>query len=197
MSTFDTISFFIICFSFGVVFSSNPMVSLFFMLLVFAFGSFLFFNLGASFLAIIYVVVYMGAVAVLFLFIVMMLNVQLIPLSVQSVRNFFFSIPLVFVFLFSILQLVDFPASVFVLDLQVSNYTIWFNEVNSVSNISGLGQLIYTTFFFDFILAGLVLFAAMVGAIYLTLASSGFFFSNQQIYKQLEKNGQVLSFRPK
>jgi NADH-quinone oxidoreductase subunit J len=147
-----------------VVLSRNPVHSVFFLILAFFNAAALFVLLGAEFLAMILVIVYVGAVAVLFLFVVMMLDVDFEELR----RGFVRYLPLgaaVGVALLAELILVGriwaFPAA--------AGGALGSATPHGVNNTQALGQILYTTYIYYFQIAGLVLLVAMIGAIVLTL----------------------------
>jgi NADH-quinone oxidoreductase subunit J len=147
-----------------VVSSRNPVHSVFFLILSFFNAAALFVLLGAEFLAMILVVVYVGAVAVLFLFVVMMLDVDFEQLKRGVLQN----LPLGAVIglaLVSELVLVGyvwaFPAA--------SGGAIAHATPTHLTNTAALGRILYTSYLYYFQTAGLVLLVAMIGAIVLTL----------------------------
>lgn len=146
-----------------VISARNPVHSVLFLILAFFSSAGLFILIGAEFLAMILVVVYVGAVAVLFLFVVMMLDIHF----VRSREGFMQYLPvgvLVGVILLAELVLVggtwatreNLPAAV------TSGETV-------ASNTEQLGNLLYTQYFYLFQAAGLILLVAIIGAITLTL----------------------------
>ncbi|MBS7699237.1 MULTISPECIES: NADH-quinone oxidoreductase subunit J [unclassified Chelatococcus] len=150
--------------AFMVIASRNPVHAVLFLILAFVNAAGLFMLMGAEFLALILVVVYVGAVAVLFLFVVMMLDVDfaelregfLSYLPIGALIGVIFLVELVLVVgLFSIDPASIRPAVV--------------ATATDVSNIQAIGQVLYTRYFFFFQAAGFILLVAMVGAIVLTL----------------------------
>ena len=147
-----------------VISARNPVHSVLFLILCFFNAAGLFVLLGAEFLAMILVVVYVGAVAVLFLFVVMMLDVDFVELR-QGMLNY---LPIGGVI--GLIVLVE-------LALAVGGWVISPGSMQQraaplpegMSNTQALGQVLYTDFLFYFQAAGLVLLVAMVGAIVLTL----------------------------
>ncbi|HEY9214277.1 MAG TPA: NADH-quinone oxidoreductase subunit J [Ancylobacter sp.] len=149
--------------AFMVISSRNPVHSVLFLILTFVNASGLFILIGAEFLAMILVVVYVGAVAVLFLFVVMMLDVDFVELR----QGFLQYLPVgVLVGLVFLAELV----------LVFGSWT--FGEgvtgavqpvVSDVSNTVQIGLVLYTEYVYFFEAAGLVLLVAMIGAIVLTL----------------------------
>jgi len=139
----------------------NPVHSVLWLIFAFFNAAGLFLLIGAEFLAFLLVIVYVGAVAVLFLFVVMMLNVDYGSLRAGIARYW----PLGF--LLAGVLLVEIVLAVLAWNaggLEIARS----DEPGEPSNIAALGQLLYTRFLFAFEAAGIVLLVAMVGAIVLT-----------------------------
>jgi NADH-quinone oxidoreductase subunit J len=147
-----------------VVGARNPVHSVLFLILAFVNAAGLFILLGAEFLAMILIVVYVGAVAVLFLFVVMMLDVDFVELR-QGMLNYLPVGALVGVVLLAEL-LVVLGGWAFAPDTAL-HVTVPIS--GGVSNTAALGAVLYTRYIFFFEAAGMVLLVAMVGAIVLTL----------------------------
>ena len=146
-----------------VIGSRNTVHSVLFLILAFVNAAGLFVLLNAEFLAMILIVVYVGAVAVLFLFVVMMLDVDFVELR----QGFLTYLPvggLIGVVLLAELVIV-LGGWAFAPDATVATPA----PVTDISNTEALGQLIYTRYVYFFQAAGMVLLVAMVGAIVLTL----------------------------
>ncbi len=150
-----------------VVFSKNPVHSVLFLILAFFNAAALFILLGAEFVAMILVIVYVGAVAVLFLFVVMMLDINFTELrrGINSYLPFgiFLGTVLFIELVFLVFQGWVAPQSV---QLAAAAPAPMAAEV---SNTRALGQLIYTHYLYIFQVSGLILLVAMIGAIVLTL----------------------------
>jgi NADH-ubiquinone oxidoreductase chain 6 len=217
-----------------VIRAKNPVHSVLFLILVFCSTSGLLLLLGLDFFALVFLVVYVGAIAVLFLFVIMMLNIKLteitenilrylpiggligiififevllvvdndlIPLifsdklfikeiSFFSYINIFLSYWLIpsfialfkgkisiaswiedFSFFHSDLKLID-SISINLDSLKINSYIEWTNQIQNLSNIEMVAQLIYTHYVYYFLMASLVLLVAMIGAITLTMHKS-------------------------
>ena len=148
--------------AFMVVAARNPVHSVLFLILTFFNAAGLFVLLGAEFLAMLLVVVYVGAVAVLFLFVVMMLDVDFASLRQGFVRY---------------LPLGGAIAIFLVIEMM---YTAWavaargakaatLGAPAGISNTEQIGRVLYTDYFYLFEAAGMILLVAMIGAIVLTL----------------------------
>lgn len=147
-----------------VITARNPVHSVLFLILAFFNAAGLFVLLGAEFVAMILVIVYVGAVAVLFLFVVMMLDISFADLRKGAMQFVPLGIALGGVLLAEMVML----------------YMSWAPAPNasnnlaspvdgSVTNAEALGNILYTQYLFPFQVSGLILLVAMIGAIVLTL----------------------------
>ncbi len=146
-----------------VVTVRNPVHSVLFLILSFFTGAGLFVLLGAEFLAMLLVVVYVGAVAVLFLFVVMMLDVDFVSLRFGFAR--YLPIGLVV----SGLLLIEMILISGAVAARGAVSVVKNSLVSGVSNTEQIGRVLYTDYIYFFQSAGLVLLVAMIGAIVLTL----------------------------
>ena len=150
----------------AVVFARNPVHSVLWLIVAFFNGAGLMLLLGAEFIAMLVVIVYVGAVAVLFLFVVMMLDIDFASLRRGFTRNLPFGIIIALVLLAEVIVAV----SAWKAGPVLSGREI---PAAKIPNIVALGQLLYSRYLFAFELAGLILLVAMVGAIVLTHRSRG------------------------
>jgi NADH-quinone oxidoreductase subunit J len=147
-----------------VIAAKNPVHSVLFLILAFVNAAGLFMLLGAEFLAMILIVVYVGAVAVLFLFVVMMLDVDFAELRQGYLQYVPVGVLVGVIFLAELLLVVG--AWAFVPGIPA---TITAPIPTGISNTEALGLVLYTRYIYFFQAAGLILLVAMVGAIVLTL----------------------------
>jgi NADH-quinone oxidoreductase subunit J len=149
----------------AVISAKNPVHSVLFLITAFFSAAGLFVLLGAEFLAMILVVVYVGAVAVLFLFVVMMLDVDFTALRQGFARY---------------LPIGGIVATLLTVEMVIVAASVASNgaaarsagpapQTGGVTNAEAIGRLLYTDYFYFFQAAGLVLLVAMIGAIVLTL----------------------------
>ena len=150
--------------AFMVIASKNPVHSVLFLILAFVNAAGLFMLMGAEFLAMILIVVYVGAVAVLFLFVVMMLDVDFAELR-QGVLTYLPIGALVGAVLLAELLIV---VGAWVIGPSVAT-TAPIPSPSDISNTQAIGLVLYTRYVFFFQAAGVILLVAMVGAIVLTL----------------------------
>jgi NADH-quinone oxidoreductase subunit J len=151
-----------------VVTARNPVHSVLFLILAFFNAAGLFVLLGAEFLAMILVIVYVGAVAVLFLFVVMMLDINFVELR-EGFQKYLPIGGLIGLVLLAELFIV--AGGWVVLPDEKRAVAEPFAKLGGASNTEMLGRVLYTKYIYLFQAAGLVLLAAMVGAIVLTLRS--------------------------
>jgi NADH-quinone oxidoreductase subunit J len=149
-----------------VVSSRNPVHSVFFLILAFFNAAGLFVLMGAEFLAMILVIVYVGAVAVLFLFVVMMLDIDFAELRDGFTRYLPVGALVGFILLAELIFLLF---ANWVIAPDVASHAAAPMVAAGISNTRALGNLLYTRYVFAFQAAGMVLLVAMVGAIVLTL----------------------------
>jgi NADH-quinone oxidoreductase subunit J len=167
--------------AFMVIASRNPVHSVLFLILTFVNAAGLFLIMGAEFLAMILVVVYVGAVAVLFLFVVMMLDVDFVELR-QGFLQY--------------LPVGGLIAAVFAVELVLVVGTWTFTEEAlsmrqqaatlpaDAMNTRALGRVLYTKYVYFFQASGLILLVAMIGAIVLTLRDQKVHVKRQDVGRQ-------------
>jgi NADH-quinone oxidoreductase subunit J len=152
-----------------VVAARNPVHAVLFLILAFVNAAGLFVMLSAEFLAMILIVVYVGAVAVLFLFVVMMLDVDFAELKQGFLQYLPIGALIGVVFLIELI----FIAATVVAGGKIEGAPLAVNAVaesaRKLSNVKAIGQVLYTTYVYYFEAAGLILLVAMIGAIVLTL----------------------------
>jgi NADH-quinone oxidoreductase subunit J len=149
-----------------VVVSRNPVYSVLFLILAFFNAAALFLLIGAEFIAMILVIVYVGAVAVLFLFVVMMLDINLVELR----EGFLKYLPVGA--MIGVVLLAEILLGLGVLGAGSSTMTALNKQgaqVLDIDNTRAIGRVLYTQYFYLFQVAGIVLLVAMIGAIVLTL----------------------------
>jgi len=166
----SVISFLLFLFSFFVISSRNPIHSVLSLIAMFLLSAALLLCLKVEFLAFSFVIVYVGAIAILFLFIVMMLDIKIGDNSFDLLRYGPLSYFISFIFLLELTKSLS-CLSFFSNTSSLTNHVwiSWFSEIDSISNIQILGQLLYTYYFVFLLMAGFILFIAVLGALMLTL----------------------------
>ncbi|MEM8744644.1 MAG: NADH-quinone oxidoreductase subunit J [Pseudomonadota bacterium] len=149
-----------------VISARNPVHAVLFLILAFVNSAGLFILLGAEFLALILVVVYVGAVAVLFLFVVMMLDVDFAELR----AGFIAYLPVgALIGIVLLIELILVLGAWVITPEVAAHVTTPMPPQAEISNTEALGRVLYTKYVYFFQAAGVVLLIAMIGAIVLTL----------------------------
>ena len=167
-----------------VIFSKDPINSVLFLIFSFVNAAGIFLLAGAEFLALILVIVYVGAVAVLFLFVIMMLDFNIENIKKET-KKF---LPLGFfigAILFLEISLMIYTPEIFSNEFKI----IGKSQISNLSNTEILGNLIYTDYFLQFQLAGFILLVAMIGAIVLTLRHRDYV-RRQNISNQINRDSK-------
>lgn len=172
-----------------VIGAKNPIHSVLFLILVFCNATGLLILLEAEFLAMIFLVVYIGAIAVLFLFVVMMLNIRLVEFNENLLHYLPIGGLIGIIFLLEVFLIIDRELiPLFNLNVSDSSQIVtWVNQVDSMTNIETIGQLIYTHYFYLFLIASLILLVSMIGAIVLTMHQRGNV-RRQEIFEQITRD---------
>ena len=173
--------------------SVNSIESILFLILTFFNSAIILFFFHADFLGLIFIIVYVGAIAVLFLFVIMMLNVK-IGKKVTSFINLNVVMFLILIHLIGLFF--SFGWQIFSLE---NDSMLFFRKYektyffDTLYNIDVLGQALYNHYLVCFLLAGLILLVALIGAIILTLRFNTFK-KTQSVFKQLSRTDNILSF---
>lgn len=178
--------------SFMVIYAQHPVFSLLFLISSFLLSSFLLFILECEFLALLFVIIYVGAIAILFLFSIMMLETKLNNLSKSTMK--YLPIAFIFGFLFLIplsYEFLTFFNSNLFLDQSFyqNTYVNWYDLIDSVTDIQVYGQVLYSYYVLQFLIAGLILLLVLLGIVYLT-SNSKPDFNTQSSFKQLSRKSK-------
>lgn len=166
------------------ILARNPVHSVLWLILAFFNAAGLMVLVGAEFIAMLLVVVYVGAVAVLFLFVVMMLNIDIARMRAGFMKNMPFGVAIALVLLAElVLGIGAYRAGA--LNLGIADGTA--ATLVDGSNIKSIGALLYTRYLFLFESAGIILLVAMIGAIVLTHRDQRSPRGHQNIGKQVSR----------
>ncbi len=169
-----------------VILARNPVHSVLWLILAFFNAAGLMVLVGAEFIAMLLVIVYVGAVAVLFLFVVMMLDIDFAELRAGFMRNAPLGVAIAAILLAElVLGIGAWQAGA--IEFASAGAAAALTPVPGASNIELLGALLYTRYVFLFEAAGLILLVAMVGAIVLTLRESKGARGHQDIGRQVAR----------
>lgn len=202
-SIFFYLLHFILCsyyisFGFNVIVSSSPVESVIYMILCFLTASISLFLWGVDVFGIVFIIIYVGAIAVLFLFVIMMLDVKVtMPKSILSVQFYgffrfgdFWYMGFLLLFLFFL----DFQLKQDSGTLQrLPEMSDTFFMFDSFSFVDVLGQTLYNDMLYCFLIAGILLIVALVGAVVLTLHSKSIA-GAQNVNRQLSRKDNFSSF---
>jgi len=185
--TFYIFSFVMLLSSLMVISTKNPVHSVLFLILAFLNAAGIFVILHAEFLAMILIIVYVGAVAVLFLFVVMMLDIKTTIEKSNILQYMPVGLFIGFVFIAElVIVLIN-------TKLELSNMQILSNPLNKfaeLSNTKAIGSVLYTDYILHFQLAGVILLVAMIGSIVLTLRErTGV--KRQSVVEQLSRSSKI------
>ena len=150
-----------------VILAKNPVHAVLFLILAFFNAAGLFVLLGAEFIAMLLIIVYVGAVSVLFLFVVMMLDVDFAALKAGFIKNAKIGALVGGVVLAELVALFSYRG--FAVSPAINATSPIPAAGSGITNTQALGEIIYTKYVFFFESAGLILLVAMIGAIVLTL----------------------------
>ncbi|MGQ3675720.1 NADH-quinone oxidoreductase subunit J [Xanthobacter sp. TB0139] len=179
-----------------VISSRNPVQSVLFLILAFVNAAGLFILIGAEFLGLILVVVYVGAVAVLFLFVVMMLDVDFVELRQGFLQYMPLGVLIGVIFLAELVLVVGAWVTAPSLSGMVATAT---PGDDALTNVQAIGRVLYTDYIYFFQAAGFVLLVAMIGAIVLTLRHKPNVRRQNitaQVARQPEETLEVVKVRP-
>ena len=173
-----------IFYSFCIIFSKNPVHSVLYLILVFLNISFLFLKYSIEFLGIFLIIIYVGAISILFLFVIMMLKLKRIE-NISNTQSFI-------VIIFFFFQLI----TIIPISLTENNFYLinWVNYLDTLTNVHSFGQILYTYYFIFILILGLVLLLALISAVILTLPKLSIK-NEQYLYKQLSRNSTILFFK--
>ena len=180
---FFIVSILIITSSLLVITSKNPIHSVLFLILVFFNTSILFLFSNAEFLAMVVLIVYIGAVAVLFLFVIMMLDINIAKLRQTFLNYLPIGLLVGFIILLELIYVVSQSKLNFTETISTNNNNI-SNQM--LDNTKTIGNILYTDYFLLFQISGIILLVAMIGAIFLTIRKREGA-KKQNIYKQILK----------
>lgn len=183
-------SFILLTSSLMAILSQNSIHSVLFLVLSFVSSSSLLFLLECEYISLIFVIIYVGAIAVLFLFVVMMLDVKTVYSTKDFLKYFPFGSFVGIVFLIEILLSVP---SIFEefnpynISFLFNFYVDWFNKLDYFNEIMSVGHILYTDYLVQFLLAGNILLLATIGPVVLVLTKSVKTNKFQITFKQLSR----------
>lgn len=191
---FTFFSIFLVVSATMVVISKQPVFSLLFLVGSFLSASFILFLLECEFLAFLFIIVYVGAIAVLFLFAIMMLELKLNSLNKNVIKY----LPMGFVFgllmLFPLLKQInlEFHDNLYLDNFYFNKYQNWYDLIDSVADVEVYGHILYSYFVLQFLVAGLILLVVLIGVVYLTNSYKKDVLE-QSLFKQLSRTSKFFT----
>ncbi len=178
-----------------VVIVQNSIYSVLFLVCSFISAASLLFILECEFIALLFVIIYVGAIAVLFLFVVMMLDIKTVNLTKNTIKYFPFGSFISIIFLFEILAIIlkNFKSNPYQKEFLVNFYYNWYEKLDPLTEIEAIGQVLYIHYVLQFLVAGYILFLAVVGSIVLTISPPSKKAKSQIIYRQISRNQDAVS----
>ena len=183
-------SFVLIISALMTILSQNSIYSVLFLVLSFVSSSSVLFLLECEYISLIFIIIYVGAIAVLFLFVVMMLDVKTVYLAKDSLKYFPFGSFIGIVFLIETLLIV--PSTFesinpYDTSFLLNYYFDWFNKLDYFTEVMSIGHLLYTDYIIQFLLSGNILLLATIGPVTLVLIRSTKTTKKQVTFKQLSR----------
>ena len=178
-----------------VVVVQNSIYSVLFLVCSFISAASLLFILECEFIALLFIIIYVGAIAVLFLFVVMMLDIKTVNLTKNTIKYFPFGSFISIIFLFEILAIIlkNFKSNPYQKEFLVNFYYNWYEKLDALTEIEAIGQVLYIHYVLQFLVAGYILFLAVVGSIVLTISPPSKKAKSQIIYRQISRNQDAVS----
>lgn len=168
----DLLSIFIIFCGIYVIISKNPIVSILFLIGLFGGVSSYLILIGLSFIGLSYLIIYVGAVSILFLFILMLINIRISELQNNNKNSLILALIITILLTSSIFQILpskDSNINVKDNDLFFASSNDWNGNLVDINQISNIGTILYTSYNLWLIITSFILLLAMVGAIIITI----------------------------
>jgi NADH:ubiquinone oxidoreductase subunit 6 (subunit J) len=184
-------------FSISILFNSlfivagiNSIYSIFLLVFTFALSTGLLFLLESEFMALIFIIIYVGAISVLFLFVIIMLDLKT-QNSFKNLYKFFpFNNILVFLFLFIIFTVIynNFNTNYYNNNFLFNFNINWLYKLDYITDLNLLGQILYTHYVVQFLILGMILLLAVLGAVVLTYNKNKILYkNNQSTFRQVSR----------
>ena len=172
-----------------VICVSNTVYSVLFLILSFISSAGILFLLDCEFMALIFIVIYVGAIAVLFLFVVMMLDIKITNSFKDIFKYFPVSIILCIIFLgeLSLILMDCFVPNPYKENFELNEHYNWYTKIDSLTDIEALGQILYTHYIYHFLIAGIILLVGVIGSVILTVNFDTTNVKSQNTFRQVSR----------
>jgi NADH-quinone oxidoreductase subunit J len=171
-----------------IVLGINSIYSIFLLVFLFSLSTGLLLLIECEFMALIFVIIYIGAISVLFLFVILMLDLKTNIKKFYS--EFFFLNLIIVIFLFSFLFLImdNFTKNDYINNFLFNLNINWFNKIECMTDLNALGQILYTHYLVQFLILGMILLLAVIGSVALTFnRNKKNFILYQCIFRQVSR----------
>ena len=185
-----TIFFILMIFnSFLIITSKNSVHSVLFLVLNFIITTGILLILEREFLALSFLIIYVGAISILFLFVIMMLDIKVVNSTKDLLKYFPVGSLIGIIFFLEIFYIIfnTFIKNSYSTGFYSNSYTNWFKSIDYVIDITALGQIIYTHFVIQFLLAGIILLLSVIASIILTRDSIKIKPRKQILFRQISR----------
>ena len=171
-----------------VISVQNAVHSVLFHVLSFISSASLLFLLECEYIALLFIMIYVGAIAVLFLFVVMMLDTKTVNVKKDLLKYFPFGSLIGIIFSLEIFFLIgkNFKSNSYIDSVLFNFYTNWFDKLDTLTELESIGQVLYTHYVVQFLIAGNILLLSVIGAVSLTIKTTQSA-RKQVIFKQLSR----------
>lgn len=163
---------------------NNAVYAVLFLILAFFSSMCILFLLNVDYLALMFILIYVGAITILFLFVVMMLKIKINEKNTTKFISFI-NIIICCLIIYNVLLNTDLFNIFLNTDIAYNNN--WFSKLYFIDNIKMIGQVIFNNYYFYFILSGFVLLIGMISAILLSKESNKVVRRYQLVYQQLSR----------
>lgn len=192
---FYPVSTLLVLTSLMVVLSAHPIYSLLFLTASFILSAFLLLLLECEFLALIFILIYVGAIAILFLFAAMMLEAKSTFLNKNSTKHFPFIVIYFLIFFIPLIyRIKKYFRSTFLeenlIDFYSNRYINWFDTIDLTDDIRACGHMLYSFFVVQFLVTGLILLLITICVVHLTTSNSKTA-KKQNIDRQLARRAKI------
>nr|YP_010131920.1 NADH dehydrogenase subunit 6 [Odontella regia]QQD79299.1 NADH dehydrogenase subunit 6 [Odontella regia] len=173
-----------------VILVQNSVYSVLFLILCFVAATCILCMLECEFIALIFIIIYVGAIAILFLFVVMMLDIKSVNVNKDTFKYFPIGSFLGVIFLAELIFVITsfFKTNPYENLMLINFYNNWFDKIDMFTELESLGQIMYTFYVLQFLIAGLILLLAVIGAVSLTNTPTKSKLKSQVTFKQVSRS---------
>jgi NADH-quinone oxidoreductase subunit J len=174
-----------------IVLELNSVYSILLLVLTFVLATGLLLLLECEFMALIFVIIYVGAISVLFLFVIIMLNLKTTNLLKDLAKYILILTKNYLVLLFSLELIIiifeNFKPNYYFTSILFNFNENWFYRLDYITDLKALGQILYTYYVFQFLIVGIILLIAIIGAVILTFNPKSYYGTIQNSFRQVSR----------